>query len=61
MIEILTNIVSVSKSNSEAKRLIQGNGVKINGETITDISMIIKVEDGMVFRADKKCVVKLLK
>ena len=61
MIEILTNIVSVSKSNSEAKRLIQGNGVKINGETITDISMIIKVEDGMVFRAGKKCVVKLLK
>lgn len=61
VIEILTNIVSVSKSNSEAKRLIQGNGVKINGETITDISMIIKVEDGMVFRAGKKCVVKLLK
>ncbi|OQA15780.1 MAG: tyrosyl-tRNA synthetase [bacterium ADurb.Bin363] len=54
-------MVEVSKSNSEAKRLIQGNGVKINGETVTDIALNIKIEDGMVLKAGKKCVVKLIK
>ncbi len=61
IIELLTKVVEVSKSNSEAKRLIQGNGVKINGETVTDISFNIKIEDGMILKAGKKCVVKLTK
>lgn len=61
IIELLTKVVEVSKSNSEAKRLIQGNGVKINGETVTDIALNIKIEDGMILKAGKKCVVKLTK
>ena len=59
--EILCQLLGVCKSNGEARRLILGNGVKINGETVTDANLIVKVEDGMILKAGKKTIVKLLK
>ena len=61
IMEILCQLLGVCKSNGEARRLILGNGVKINGETVTDANLIVKVEDGMILKAGKKTIVKLLK
>ena len=35
----------MSKSNGDARRLIQGNAVKVNGEKITDMNFAVKVAD----------------
>ena len=35
----------MSKSNGDARRLIQGNAVKINGEKISDINFAVKAAD----------------
>ena len=61
ILEILCGLLGVCKSNGEARRLISGNGVKINGETVTDANLTVKIEDGMIVRAGKKTIVKLLK
>ncbi len=61
ILEILCTLLGVCKSNGEARRLISGNGVKINGETITDANHIVKIEEGMILKAGKKTIVKLLK
>ncbi len=42
-----------AESRSEAKRLIEGGGVKIDGEKITDIKRIIKVKEGMLVQSGK--------
>ena len=44
VVQLLTN-AGMTKSNSEARRLIQGNAVKINGEKVADINMMIKAAD----------------
>jgi tyrosyl-tRNA synthetase len=61
ILEILCQLIAVCKSNGEARRLISGNGVKINGETVTDANLIVKIEDGMILKAGKKTIVKLMK
>lgn len=48
-----------AKSKSEAKRIIEGGGVKINGEKITDIKKIIKVKEGMIVQSGKLNFAKL--
>ena len=42
-----------SNSKSEAKRMILGNSVKINGEVITDINQIVNIENGIVIQFGK--------
>lgn len=42
-----------AKSKSEAKRLIEGGGVKIDGEKITDTKKNIKVKEGMLIQSGK--------
>jgi tyrosyl-tRNA synthetase len=53
------NIVNLLKqtgrvsSNSEAKRLIEQGGVKIDGQTISDIKYALEPRDGQVLQIGK--------
>ncbi len=60
-IELLVKQLGFFKSNSEARRLIQQGGFKINDEAVTDVAAVISIEDGMIVRAGKKKIVKIVK
>ena len=45
--------VHFANSKGEAKRMIQGNGIKINSNLETDINKIVKVEEGLVVQFGK--------
>ena len=53
--------LNFSASKGEAKRLIQGGGVKLNGEKIADVNYIIDIEESVVLQAGKRKFVKLVK
>ncbi len=40
LVQIMSEIGSCA-SNSEARRLIEGGGVKVNGETVSDVNLVI--------------------
>ncbi|MBE6367701.1 MAG: tyrosine--tRNA ligase [Lentisphaerae bacterium] len=44
IVQLLTN-AEMCKSNSEARRLLQGNAVKVNGEKISDMNKMFKTSD----------------
>ena len=48
-IGLLTAMVeaSLAKSTGEARKLIQGNGVKINGQSVTDPKMTLSFDDAL--------------
>ena len=50
--ELLTKI-KFANSKSEAKRMILGKGVKVNGETITNIKAIIEIQNSTVIQFGK--------
>ena len=60
MLDLLTELNFVS-SRGEAKRLIQGGGVKIDVEKITDLSYTISFEDSVVLQAGKRKFAKLVR
>ena len=45
--------IGFASSKSEAKRMINGNGVKINGKTVTDIGRTIIIDDEIVVQFGK--------
>ena len=45
--------IGFANSKSEAKRMILGNGVKVDGEVITDINKVIEIEKGKVIQFGK--------
>ena len=47
-------------SKGEAKRLIQGGGVKIDGEKITDMTYNVSFEDSVILQAGKRKFAKLV-
>lgn len=47
-------------SKGEAKRLIQGGGVKVNGEKITDMAYIFDLTEAVVLQAGKRKFAKLV-
>lgn len=49
------------QSKGEAKRLIQGGGVKLDGEKISDINYTLNLEKETVLQAGKRNFVKLIK
>jgi len=49
------------QSKGEAKRLIQGGGVKIDGEKISDLNYVFNIEESVVLQAGKRNFVKLIK
>ena len=60
-IDLLVKKLNFFKGTSEARRLIIQGGFKINDVAIKDVKAIIKIESGMVVRAGKKKIVKLIK
>ncbi len=53
IIELLRNM-GKADSNGEARRLIGGGGVKLNGEKITDINYILKTKDEQTIQVGKR-------
>ena len=45
--------IGFASSKSEAKRMILGNGVKVDGEVITDIIKVIRIAEGKVVQFGK--------
>ncbi|HDK27289.1 MAG TPA: tyrosine--tRNA ligase [Candidatus Atribacteria bacterium] len=59
----ITELIAISRlvsSKSEARRLIEQGGVKINGEKISDPYLDITVEDGMILKIGKLNFIKLI-
>ena len=59
IIELLVNTLKFANTTSEARRLIEQGGFKINDEAIKDVNSSIKLESGMIIRAGKKKIVKV--
>lgn len=49
------------QSKGEAKRLIQGGGVKIDGEKISDLNYSLNIEESVVLQSGKRNFIKLIK
>lgn len=48
-------------STSEARRLVQGNGVKVNNEIVTDFNKVFDVSNGIILARGKNKIVKITK
>ena len=59
VIDLLVKETQLVKTTSEARRLIEQGGFKINDEAIKDVKATVKVESGMIVRAGKKKIVKI--
>jgi tyrosyl-tRNA synthetase len=46
--------VGFAPSNSEARRLIQQGGVRINDEQISDVKAVVTPVDGMILKVGKR-------
>ena len=60
ILDVLVELKFV-QSKGEAKRLIQGGGVKIDGEKIADMAYVITLEKDVVLQAGKRKFAKLVK
>lgn len=60
ILDVLVELKFV-QSKGEAKRLIQGGGVKINGEKIADMTYTINLSEDVVLQAGKRKFAKLVK
>lgn len=60
ILDILTELKFTS-SKGEAKRLIQGGGVKVDGEKIADTAYILKFDESVILQAGKRKFAKLIK
>lgn len=49
------------QSKGEAKRLIQGGGVKLDGEKITDMAYVLNFDEDVVLQAGKRKFARLIK
>jgi len=58
----LLSVSGMASSKSEARRLVQGRGVKIDGEVVVDADKEIKIGDeGIIIQKGKRGVVKVKK
>lgn len=53
--------INFANSKSEAKRMIQGNGIKINSNLETDTNKIIEIENNLVVQFGKNKFKKIIK
>ena len=60
ILDVLTELKFV-QSKGEAKRLIQGGGVKVDGEKITDMTYTFDIKESVVLQAGKRKFAKLIK
>jgi tyrosyl-tRNA synthetase len=59
ILDLLTEL-NFATSRGEAKRLIQGGGVKIDGKKITDMTYTISFENNVILQAGKRKFAKLI-
>ena len=59
ILDLLVNLGFV-QSKGEAKRLIQGGGVKLNGEKVSDMTLVLTPEMNKVLQAGKRKFAKLV-
>ena len=59
VVELLVSTLKFANTTSEARRLIEQGGFKINDVPIKDVKSVIKLESGMIIRAGKKKIVKV--
>lgn len=52
--------IGFANSKSEAKRMIQGNGVRINSKVITNINLVINLKEEIVVQFGKNKFMKIL-
>ena len=57
--ELLVKI-GFASSKSEAKRMISGNGVKIDSKIVTDINLIINIENEVIVQFGKNKLKKVM-
>ena len=55
----LVTASGMAPSNSEARRLMEGGGVKVDGEAKTDRDFVLEPKDGMVVQVGKRKFVRL--
>ena len=60
MIDLLLEL-GFTQSKGEGKRLIQGGGVKLDGEKIADLAYTIRLEKDVILQAGKRKFAKLVK
>jgi tyrosyl-tRNA synthetase len=60
IVELLVEL-GMQSSKSEARRMIQNGGIRINTEKISDVNLLIDVEDGMIVQVGRRKFVKLEK
>ena len=60
VLDVLVELGFVA-SKGEAKRLIQGGGVKIDGEKIADVGYTLNFDDSVILQAGKRKFAKLVK
>ena len=48
-------------SKSDARRMIQQNAVKIDGEVVKDVEEVIEIKGGMVLQKGKRGFAKIVK
>ena len=53
--------IGFANSKSEAKRMILGNGIKINGVTVTDVNKVIEFSKELVVQFGKNKFKKIIK
>lgn len=60
ILDLLTEL-KFAASRGEAKRLIQGGGIKIDGEKIADMGYTFAIKDSVILQAGKRKFAKLVK
>lgn len=53
--------VNFAASKGEAKRMITGKGVKLNGKTVEDIFLSVKIEEPVILQFGKNKFIKIVK
>ncbi len=59
IVKLLTVVAGFCPSNGEARRLVEGGGVELDGKRIEDARAEVEVKSGFVLRAGKKKFAKL--
>lgn len=59
VIDLLVKETGLLSSTSEARRLIEQGGFKINDEPVKDVKASVNIQSGMIIRAGKKKIVKV--
>ncbi|MBS4192007.1 tyrosine--tRNA ligase [Bacillus sp. FJAT-49705] len=58
IVELLT-ILGLQSSKSEARRMIQNGGIKINEEKVLDIQLVVSMTDNLIVQVGKRKFVKI--